>query len=305
MDFIAKIKKVFKSTEKIQDPPKITPAPPAPALEIAKKIRGNHKPVIFIYGVTARSGTNYLGALLKEHPGLFYCPRKWYEANFLEVVPDLILLQKTFEEKSRIVCPLEQHDFSRLLGAALIAYLYDGIQEQQQILLKAVGTKNLGLFFEMFPYENVILLLRDGRDVVESTCATWPKTPFDETCIKWAANATEILAFEEKGTYPKDAYLIVRYEDVFDNPLGETARILKHFCLDPKLYPAEKAERVPVIGTSELKKYGRIHWNPIPKPEGFNPIGRWKQWTKDQKKTFKDIAGQTLIRCGYASDMTW
>lgn len=306
MGFIADItKSLWGHERKTEKQPQKIINNPASAFEVAKKIRGNHKPAIFIYGVTARSGTYYLGSLLREHPDLCYCPRQWYESNFLEIVPDLQALQKTFEERSRIASPLEQQAFSSLFGAALIAYLYDGIQEHQQILMKAVKTKNLGALFQMFPHEKIILLLRDGRDVAESTCATWTETPFDEICLRWSTNASEILAFEEKGTHSKDSYLIVRYESICSNPLGETSRILKRFSLDPKLYPAEKAGQVPVIGTSELKKYGQIHWNPIPKPEGFNPIGRWKRWTADQKKIFKEIAGQTLIRCGYASDMNW
>jgi hypothetical protein len=275
------------------------------AAEIAKKIRGNCKPAIIIYGVTARAGSNYLAQLLGQHARLHLNPRKWLEPRFLGLARDIITAQQRFMKASKIESPLAESDFLAFLGASIIAYLYEGVPASKQILLKTVETQNLRLFFQMFPHEKLILLLRDGRDVVESTLLSWPERLFDQACKNWADNATEILDFEKSAKTSNKAYIIVRYEDVFRDPLQQAARILQRFSLNIKEYPSEKAGDVPIYGSSTIRENGKLHWKPVPRFEGFNPVGRWTAWTAEKKEIFKSIAGEVLVLCGYEKNMNW
>ena len=62
----------------------------------AKQLRGERKPAILIHGVMPRSGTVYVGNLLWEHPHLTGYPNELWETPFLETVPQVLAVQKTF-----------------------------------------------------------------------------------------------------------------------------------------------------------------------------------------------------------------
>lgn len=139
--------------------------------------RGKDKPpALIIHGVRHRSGTVFAGEILRLHPDLYAYPNEIWEIPFLKCSNDLLLFQDNFFEiyrpnKNKI----GENDFQSIFGSAFISYLYSFAPEGKRLLLKTPWVENLNLFFTYFPNENLICLLRDGRDVVHSTIKTWGK----------------------------------------------------------------------------------------------------------------------------------
>ncbi len=82
--------------------------------------------------------------------------------------------------------------------------------------------------------------------------------------------------------------------------------ILSKTGMDPDKYDFTNLRNVPIRGSSDLADQpGGMHWKPWKPPGQFNPVGRWKGWSKYRKRKFKAIAGDTLIAAGYEKDNHW
>lgn len=279
------------------------------ALAAARSIRGpGRPPAIIIHGVMPRSGTVYTGEVLRLHPHLHAYPNELWEMPFLELTGDVQRTQRHFfaaYKKNR--GKIGGDDFLPLFGASLIAYLYSHVPEGRQLLLKVPDVQYLNHFFAVFPCENLLLLMRDGRDVVGSTIRSWPGRKFAEVCTLWDKSARMVLHFQRHCSGDPDRVLSVKYEDVMRDPESFVTSACETFGLDRAAYPDGKIKELPVRGSSMVSAQGsaRVSWNPVAKPRDFNPVGHWMDWTPSQKRTFKKIAGQALIDTGYCTDLDW
>jgi hypothetical protein len=70
-------------------------------------------------------------------------------------------------------------------------------------------------------------------------------------------------------------------------------------------YPFDRIDTLPVQGSSSIQTNGKVDWAPKKKPADFNPVGRWNSWDPTLKNQFKQIAGETLVKVGYADDINW
>jgi hypothetical protein len=273
------------------------------AFETARTIRGAHRPPsIIVHGIMKRSGTVFTGELLGLHPDIQQHPNLIWETPFLTLTGDVKKLQKDFFLLyQQNVGKIGENDFLPLFGASFIAYLYAMIPTEKRMLLKVPGVEYLDYFYDVFPHENLLLLTRDGRDLVASTIKTWPQLRFVDVCRRWANSANMILRFRDTHK-DRPGYWLARYEDAVHAPETFVREACCHLNLDPNTYPFEKMNTLPVIGSSTTRKQGET-W--MKKTQGFNPIGRWQQWSGWKKKTFKRIAGQALIELGYCENLDW
>ncbi|HEV2175562.1 MAG TPA: sulfotransferase [Nitrospira sp.] len=275
------------------------------ALSAARLIRGeSHKPAIMIHGVVQRSGTVYLGELLRLHPDICAYPREVYELPFLNFTERIRRIQRRF----LAVYPpnrknIGRDDFLPLFGTSFITYLIASVPDGQRALFKMPDVSGLQYFRFLFPFEIPLLLLRDGRDLVESTVKTWPEIPFPHACRRWNSNAR--LMLDQEKTQADAQFQIFRYEDAVRNTSEFMERVCFHCQLDVARYPFDRLAQVAVRGSSALPQSGEVTWEPLDKPANFNPIGRWKNWSQRQKRIFKRICGRTLIECGYADNHDW
>jgi protein-tyrosine sulfotransferase len=280
-------------------------APKEKALLVSREIRGVRRPpAIMLHGVMRRSGTNFVHDLLNLHPDLCGNPGEIYEAPFLASSHLLTNAQEVFlsgYQRNRDI--FSSSDFLPLFGAAFIAYLYSVASDGQQVLVKIPGVERIWDFRHVFPNEKLVVLQRDGRDLIASTIKTWPNTDFKTACRRWHRSQQLILKFGSSPEYRNIRF--VKFEEAVTDPKAFAKKLLADLDIDDTRYPYDKVHQLPVKGSSEHKVDGKMSWKAIKKPKSFNPIGRWTQWTDRQKRIFKQICGETLIQSGYAEDLAW
>jgi protein-tyrosine sulfotransferase len=175
------------------------------------------------------------------------------------------------------------------------------------MVLKAPHMQNIGLFDAIFPDEKLFLILRDGRDVVASSLASFSKNPFmrkgfSALCHEWALASDAAI---ETAQRLKSQAMLVRYEDLARLDPSYTESLLRHAGLNPETYPWQRLKDLPLRGSSELAIQGEVNWKQQSKPANFNPVGRWNQWPDRLKQKFRAIAGKALIQAGYESASEW
>ncbi|MGD9209477.1 MAG: sulfotransferase [Desulfobacteraceae bacterium] len=281
------------------------PPPRNRVLKVSEEIRGADRPsAIILHGVMRRSGTNFIGELLGLHPDFCSYPGKVWEAPLLSASSHLIEAQETFLNGfQRNREHFSQTDFLPLFGSAFIAYLHSYVPQGKRTLIKVPGVEQIWNFSNVFPNEKLIILQRDGRDIVASTINSWPEYDFTEMCMKWKKSQELILKLKEE---PKtSACCFVKFEDAVSDSKTFIKRLFSQLEIDDTSYPYDQVDQLPIKGSSQIKVEGKMTWKPVEKPKTFNPIGRWRKWTDQQKTTFKEICGETLIRAEYADNLNW
>lgn len=281
--------------------------PPSPqALEAARRIRGcDRGPALIIHGIMPRSGTVYVGELLRLHPDLFAYPGHVWEFPFLRHTPRIVKLENEFLwSYKQNFGKIGPNDFLPLFGASLIAYFHAAVPPGRRLLLKVPGVEHLDRFFDVFPHENLLVLVRDGRDVVQSTLKTWPQLRFSMVCIRWRRAAQMVVACDQRFRSRAQGYWLARFEDAVADPEGFVREACRRFGLDEDRYPYDQIGSIPVHGSSTTQVRGRVTWDPVPNKD-FNPVGRWTGWSPYRKWLFKKLAGQPLQALGYAADQRW
>ncbi len=279
----------------------------AHACTVAEEIRGeDRKPAIIIHGVMPRSGTVYVGELLRLHPDLQAYPNDIWEFPFLQLTGTLDAAQEQFFKAYKYnMGKIGEDDFLQIFGASIIAYLYKYLPSDKRLLIKVPDVCYLNYFETVFPNENLLLLMRDGRDVVSSTIRTWPKKKFSDACIRWDLSAKIALKYDDVNGGEKNGFLLARYEDAFKDPVSFVTDACNYMGLDVNRYPFDKMDEIRVIGSSSHKKDGKVTWEGEGKPKDFKTQGRWEDWSEKDKDTFKKIAGESLIKSGYCDNLDW
>jgi hypothetical protein len=268
------------------------------ALEVAKSIRGNSRePAIMIHGIMKRSGTVYVGHLLSIHPKLREYPNAIWEFPFLPLAGDIRAMQNDFFlAYGPNTGKIGEDDFLPLFGAAFLHYLHSFLPDGHRMLLKMPGVQYLNHFYDVFPEENLLVLTRDGRDLVTSTIKKWPQITFWDACRRWDRSAKMILACDQQFS-GRDGYWMTKYEDAVRDPALFMREACELFNLEVDAYPFDQIDDLPAMGSSfhGLTRY----------PKNFKPIGRWHDWSAWKKSVYKSIAGKSLIALGYCDDLKW
>jgi len=275
------------------------------AYKAAENIRGKHQPSLMIYGVTTRSGTNYIANLLALHQDIVASPNQVWEVPFLRHINHIMDFEDAYFRFENLSKNMKKHDFLALFGASFLSYLHSFVSPEKKMLVKEPNANYLFYFPIVFPNEELILVLRDGRDVVYSTLKSWPERDFKEVCQRWNDNARLMLQFYSKHK-GNSAYMFVKYEDVVADPEKFITRVCEIYSLDLSKFQLGKVESMPVVGSSVASQDdGKVNWKNVDRPSDFNPVGRWQSWSAKEKRIFKQIAGQTLFDAGYCEDLNW
>jgi protein-tyrosine sulfotransferase len=258
---------------------------------------------IFIHGILPRSGTNYLWDLLLLHPDCARAVEPVREDLFLDHSDHLV---RFVEDVQRAWDP-RWGEFSAGLTSRLLAALGEGLMSflwtdrDRKLITKSPSVRNLSRFFTFFPNARLLVLVRDGRSVTQSSMDTFG-WGFERSARAWADAAEEIIRFRQANLQASDRWRLVRYEDLIEDIDRELPEILRFAGLDPSAYDLEAARELPVRGSSVFFGPGRssVHWEPVRKDVNFSPNERWRTWTVSQLERFDWLAGNQLRALGYA-----
>lgn len=264
---------------------------------------------VFLVGVEHRSGINFLSRVVRLYPE-FELPAPLWEDHFLRNAHLLDgYVEKTVYRWRRWVDDSQayQLELERRLGDTLLDFLYSRIQHRR-LVVKSPGAHNLHLFHRLFPESRLVLLMRDGRDVVESAVRTFPQKDRRLWTRRWARGArwmAEFMAGEHRSERGS-TWEFFKYEDFLSAP-RETARRLVDFLeLDEGRFDWPGLESMPLVGSSVYTGgEQQVHWDPVAKPADFRPGGRWQKWGALRRLEFKLLAGKWLVHYGYAGDWRW
>ncbi len=265
----------------------------------------------FILGIHLRSGTNYIYNLLKEHPDCAG-PGPIWEDHVLQYSRPLIdytaSLYRAWNPKWKVAEKIGSKGtllghFGDSIQAFLLRQLNDG-DPRKVLLTKTPSVKGLGSFFDLFPDAHLILIVRDGRALVESGVRSFDWR-YENAMQAWREGAQEILDFQRACQGSERKMLLVKYEDLVQNTRNELCRMFEFLDLDPERYDFAAAESLGVIGSSESKgQEGSVHWRVTEKTAEFNPLARAMHWDRKKHERFNWVAGRPMVELGYTLDET-
>lgn len=279
---------------------------------------------VFLLGVAPRSGTNYLEDLLAVHPdcGIGIPLREDHLLHHAQPLIDYVdTVVATWSTKRRWGFQ-EGHadDLAKSIGSGVIDFIVSQVDERRRlseppdtlpgieaafkfkpryVIAKTPRPTNIEYFHRLFPDSPLLVLVRDGRSVVESSMRSWGYS-FDTAVREWVIGARDISRYLRSAG--SGTHLFLRYEDLVEDPEGELARVFEYLELDPGRYDFEKALKRPVRGSSTVRPAGagdRVNWNPVDRPADFDPRERFSGWSDDQHARFNHLAGELSTKLGY------
>lgn len=251
--------------------------------------------LIFVLGIMERSGTNYLMDLLLTHSDCTpsNIPEDFLlaESHWLNGYVDALY------KKWNSNWGLTRENLYCHLRPALINLLTDS-EERRRVVCKTPSMENLNLFEQFFPDSRALLLVRDGRAVVESGMKSFNWT-FEAATRRWADAARKLSQFAAGHCSANPFFKILRYEDLYRQPEVEFRDILDFLSLDLEKATFTNLVDVPVRGSSEKGSANQVHWTPVAKPPKFDPLKRFSHWKPSQHARFNWLAGDALKLFGY------
>lgn len=269
--------------------------------------------LIYITGVSPRSGTNFFYECVSSHPSCFASTGG--EDYFLESVEHLTDFTDSVYGKWNPRWPIrkenEPGDVFSSLGKGLIHFLRAQNGEvgssgthQPIPVAKTPHVQNTVLFPDLFPEGFLLVLLRDGRAVTESTMRTWG-TPFDDAVETWRRGGREAIDFLDTHGWSSDWHRAVRYEDLARDTEATLREVFSAIGLEPEAYPYAELNDMPVVNSSTYgRDEGEEAWGKTEGGEDFDPLSRFSAWTKGQHQRFNWLAGDELRSLGYTPQHT-
>jgi len=249
-----------------------------------------------------RCGTNFLSNLLLLHPDCAPPEPVW--EDFLVAHFDLLRqysdsVSQRWDKDWGVTEDTQAH-LEASLGLGLTTFLQQRCQRGMRVVSKTPCIENLDLFFEFFPDAKLLILIRDGRSVIESCMRTfeWHREPAMHSI---ADSAAAINYFKRENTSGHDKFRILRYEDLWQDTEVQLRELLSFLQLNPEHYDFDQALDLPVRGSSELRTTSErsIHWNPVKKTADFDPMSRFADWNTARHFRYNQVAGPEMSELGY------
>jgi len=257
--------------------------------------------VIFILGILPRCGTNFLSNLLVLHPDCAPPDPVW--EDFLVTHADLLAnysdtVAHRWDEVWGVT-PRTQKDLDIALGGGICRFLEERCAGTR-VISKTPRVENLDLFFRFFPNAKLLVLVRDGRSVMESGIRTfgWRR----ESVLHLLADAARTInRFEKSSPSDKERYRILRYEDLWQDTEPRLRELFDFLELEMGTYDLEQALNLPVRGSSQLtsQQDSTVHWDPVERSGDFDPLSRFADWSDAQHYRYNQVAGEAMQALGY------
>lgn len=284
--------------------------------------------VIILLGQRVRSGTNFVGSTLAQHPSITTLPTNKSIGEFNLFTDDSIITE-VFDKviKKSFSMDLSKEDQSKFLenyGNFWLHLMIDkySIPEDAVLFLKSPYVLHLDLWKQTFPNSQISVICRDGRDnVISSIKASNDKRSWYTPLMKfkkyvnfysgrffinhtkqWVITARHILKIEENSQVK-----IFKYESLIDSKTG-ILELFKHFQLESNSEIIEKCINAPVVGSSfglNINKISKTNWLPDYDKSKYNFTNKWLHWGIIKKSAFKILGGKELIDLSYEKKSNW
>lgn len=270
--------------------------------DLSRHARGDGPTPIIVLGVMPRSGSNMIRDVLALHPDVAADPGRLYEFPLLHAADGAAALMEEFISYfPRNADVLGRYDALAMLAGAWLRELQREAGNKR-ILLKCPHVQHLSLAPHIFPDAKLVLCLRDGRDVVDSSLNTFSRyslsrKTFAQLATEWKLGTDAMM--QMSGASDASNVLLNRFEDIMSEPRQTVDALLAHTGLDPATYDYDGYENLPVRGSSRNKTDDDTRWQPQEKSKDFKPVDRWLSWSDKRKAQFDKIAGAALERAGY------
>jgi protein-tyrosine sulfotransferase len=261
-----------------------------------------------VVGGCPRSGTTLMRVILDTHPKICCGPES---STFVRRWPPLKKLPVRFGMPHNTVQALFKASPSQAWFIDEFFKLYCALRQKPRWAEKTPSNINqLDFIFEHFPKARFIHMLRDGRDTVCSLRTHPRHAVVDGKLVKLNTRhpirpCTERWVHDVRAGLQRrgdSRYLEVRYEELVEKP-KETLQQVFDFVEEPF------DERV--LEFHAVKSQSRDFTNFPQNPEATRPlykaaVSRWRSdFTQDDVRAVKELAGPLLIHLGYTSDLAW
>ena len=258
---------------------------------------------IFILGIRPRCGTNFLSNLIQLHPECGPPDPVW--EDFLLAGSDVLAQysDRVFQHwhQGWGISASTQADLDASLGAGLVSFLLKR-SAGQRVITKTPSVANLDGFFRFFPGSKLLILVRDGRSIIESGIRAfgWNR----EAALHDVVDAAGIInRFVREHGESGSHHRLVRYEDLWSDTAKQLKELFSFLQLDPDNYDFQKAGKLPLRGSSDLVEQGEeVHWKPVERIGSFRPLERFEHWSPATHARYNHIAGKEMELLGYPCD---
>lgn len=271
---------------------------------------------IFVLGILQRSGTNYLNNLLLLHPSIQPPGTIWEDFHLAHADMLLNYAEATARHwpsqwKELLSAEMGDGALLRHLGRGIIGFMESQnekgrLQNPRQheetgsvsLISATPSVMNLHLFFDLFPDAAPIIVIRDGRALVESGVRSFG-WDYEEAVRMWRSGARRIIDFTADSKN-SGRFFLARYEDLFSRNQDLMSDIFQFLGLERSVYDFDAARNMPVMGSSDLAKTeGRVHWKAVEKRAEFNPLERAGNWSSEMRSRFAWLASREMELLGY------
>lgn len=278
--------------------------------------------IILCAGISVRSGTNYIGSIFSEIPGVDSLPVDNSKGEFPFFMNQTIHsydgwianFNKTFFSDKLV----SAEDFSPYFSKAFTDYLKDNFNVKNQVLfVKNPSLYNIERFYDFFPEGKLLLLTRSAPDLIASSLkgsilirksqSPWKKI---KARIKYYSGYNTIVYCKAYNKHAeqlfflrealKDNFLELKYEDVVNDSHTKIKEILKYCDIPFNEEIIENAVNAKVVGSSFLgsKKHSQ-NWKKMEKPKDFKSVGRYENWGFFNRFIFNVITRKHNTKVGY------
>ncbi len=267
--------------------------------------------VCFLLGVLPRTGTNYVANLIECHTKVIAEGPLWEDffvsnSSHLTKFADnsLRYWNSRWDPEGTL---LNKKRLFNALGRGLLSFINEQKTKPEHqdklIIAKTPTVRNLANFFELFPENKLIIVVRDGRNIIASGEKSF-RWDFDKASRDWARGINNIMNFIDSHSDKSDNILLLKYEDVYNNTYHALSEILTFLSLDQTEFDWDAANNLGISGSSEtVDKYGEVSWQKkSKKTNDFKPLERFGAWSTGKRLRFSWLAGNAARRIGYDVD---
>lgn len=263
----------------------------------------NHHTIISVFGISPRCGTNFLKELICLHPNCHVSNAKG-EDYLLYHVDDLLAYVNNVSRHWKQSWNNSKEGLLDSISKGVQNFLTKDLKAHYtHVVNKTPDPKNIMEYNKLFPEGKIILLIRDGRDTLDSLSRTFPHTSFQKHLMKWKYNVRDALTVMNSDKF-KQQFLLVRYESLVSEPQKAMHSLLNFVGLERSQYPFDDIENLPIIGSSQIKdSSGNVTWNKsIGKSLDKNSlqfVGRHTSWGWSKKMYFSLFGEKLNQALGY------